>query len=130
MKYILIIVAFSFSIIQSCAVSSSQNQSKNEQINTSKSETEMVAELLIEYSNKVKKLDPQIEWGNPNLLVNKMKTVSEKISAGEYEIKQFFTDFNTKSPQGEMWQFLDSQYPELKEIGGQIRKKVEKLENE
>lgn len=130
MKYILIIIAFTFSIIQSCAVSSSQNQSKKEQINTSKSETEMVAKLLIEYSNKVKKLDPQVEWGNPNLLVNKMKTVSEKISAGEYEIKQFFTDFNTKNPQGEMWHFLDSQYPELKEIGSQIRKKVEKLEVE
>jgi len=81
-----------------------------------------IAKLLKEYSSKVLELKPEISWGNPNELTDRMNQVSERISKDNYDLKKFyFSDFNGKSPQGEIWEYLDSKHPDLKKISNEIR---------
>ena len=88
----------------------------------------LLADLLIEYSKKIIEINPEIDWGNVHELKDRMKDIAKKIYTTKYDFKNFyFSDFNGKSPQGEMWEYLDSRYPELKEIGDKIKNELNKF---
>ncbi|TLX72828.1 hypothetical protein E9993_16950 [Labilibacter sediminis] len=95
-----------------------------------------LSELLREYINKVEEIKPEISWGSYDTLIDRMKVVANKIEqdikncSNTYNLDNFyFSDFNGKSPQGEIWEYLNGIYPVLKIIGDNIRNKFTELYN-
>jgi len=89
-----------------------------------------LADLLIEYSEKIAIIEPIIDWGNAYELKHRMEYVAKRIYNEQYDLNNFYkSDFHLKSPQGEVWEHLDYNYPEFKEIGDKIKNELDKLKH-
>lgn len=90
--------------------------------------------LLRRFATEIEKLKPTIEWGNYQELTNRLTTIVNQI---EQELDEgrlafnfndfFFSHFNGKSPQGEVWSYLSWAYDNLKELDAQIHQKWEEI---
>ena len=70
-----------------------------------------LADLLIDYSKQITIINPEIDWGNVDELKHRMETVANRIYSEQCDLRNFyFSDFNGISPQGEIWEYLDSRH--------------------
>ncbi|MFC4873516.1 hypothetical protein [Negadavirga shengliensis] len=90
--------------------------------------------LLREYVERIHELKPAISWNTYEIVPEKMNSIVNKI---ENEIEQqkttydlcnfWFSDFNGKSPEGEVLEYVNMMYPELKELKHKIEHKIQEI---
>jgi hypothetical protein len=85
--------------------------------------------LLRKYSDRVSELKPDISWNSYEIVTERMNSIANHIDKGTYDLANFwFSDFNGKSPHGEVLEYINMQFPELKELTYRIGDKIKEIE--
>ena len=90
------------------------------------SNSSKILNLLTQTRDIIKEL-PAPDWNkNTKELTDRIDEVKLKILNGTYVYNSFFfSDFNTKSPQGELWEYFRGLSKELKETFNKLSKLIE-----
>lgn len=90
------------------------------------SNSSKILSLLTQTKDIIKEL-PSPDWNNNSQeLTNRIDEVKMKILNGTYVYNSFFfSDFNGKSPHGELWEYFRGLSEELKEIFNHLSKLIE-----
>ena len=85
--------------------------------------------LLRKYSDRVNELQPDISWNSYEIVTERMNSIANQIEKDTYNLSNFwFSDFNGKSPHGEVLEYINMLFPELKELSYTIGDKIKEIE--
>jgi len=85
--------------------------------------------LLRKYSDRVNDLKPDISWNSYEIVPERMNSIANQIEKDTYNLSNFwFSDFNGKSPHGEVLEYINMLFPELKELSYIIEGKIKEIE--
>ncbi|MDN4165895.1 hypothetical protein QWY31_10300 [Cytophagales bacterium LB-30] len=85
--------------------------------------------LLRKYAERTIELKPEISWNNYETVTERMNSIADQIEHGTYNLSHFwFSDFNGKSPCGEVLEYINMLFPELKELSYVISDKIKEIE--
>ena len=88
-----------------------------------------LAILLRKYADRTNELKPEISWNNYEIVTKQMNSIADQIEHGTYNLSHFwFSDFNGKSPHGEVLEYINMLFPELKELSFLIGDKIQEIE--
>ena len=92
--------------------------------------------LLRSFASEIEKLNPVFDWGKYEELTGQISIVADIIERElhenklEFEFDRFhWRYFNGKSPQGEIWDYLSWNYPDLKELSNHIDQKLTEIQS-